>query len=175
MENSCCEFSAAVASYPSSCSYPAILRSERRGNVNGDRRHQSESAGDNVARLTVARGIEQKLLKLNHYGIWTRSARSPAWLRAHYPHLREDYPPAVALCASAASLSAREECGKQLPRILPGRPFACMPFSRPHDATYDTHNCPSLCPDVDTPLDSGQSHSQGEGIITAGEFRPCRI
>ncbi|KAL0115893.1 hypothetical protein PUN28_011047 [Cardiocondyla obscurior] len=56
----------------------------------------------------------------------------------HYPHLREDYPPAVALCASAASLSAREECGKRLPRILRGRPFARMPFSRPHDTTRDT-------------------------------------
>jgi len=49
--------------------------------------------------------------------------------------LREDYPPAVALCVSAASLSAREECGKQLPRILRGRPFACMPSSRLRDAT----------------------------------------
>lgn len=139
-----------------------------------DRRHLSEFARDITFPPPLFNGNSwsrtEKLFKLNHYAdLRTRSAHSPVWLRARCPHLREDYPLAVALYASAASLSAREECGKQLPRILRGCPFACMPFSRPHGATYDIQ-LSSPCVDVDTPLDPGQPCSRGKGIA-AGAFR----
>lgn len=63
--------------------------------------------------LIVTRGIGQKLLKLNPLrGSARGPLASPVWLRAHCPRLREDYPLAVALYASAVSLNAREECGE---------------------------------------------------------------
>lgn len=78
--------------------------------------------------------IEQKLFKLNHDDRMRLSPSPQTWRRAHYPHLREDYPPPHHLAhARNARNSYREFCG--------GRPFAYMSVRRNHA----THNCTSLC------------------------------
>lgn len=98
------------------------------------------SAGNNGRRYFVFEDrTAQKLFKLNYRTARDLDAvcsRPRAWLRAHYPHLREDYPPATLHCALPphhlaharnAGNGYREFCAVVL-----------SPVCRPHDATYST-------------------------------------
>lgn len=159
VENSCCEFSAVVA-----CPTHPLARIHR---SNAKTSPASEFARD-VPRLTVTRGIEQKLLKPSRgsgRGLLVLQLGFEPIVRICAKIIRSrlhcTLPPHHLAHARNAGNSYREFCAVVLSH-------ACR--SHVHAMLRATHNCPSLCR-------RGHAFGSGSTVYSRGKgtFRLCWI
>lgn len=165
MENSYCEFSAVVAfSIHPLAHIRRYCTSSSARERRCDRRHRSESAGDNVPRLTVTpwksnknclnytiTGSGRGLLLVLQFGFEPIIRICVKIIR---PWLHCVLPPHHLAHARNAGNSYREFCAVVLS-------LACR--SHVHTMQRETHNCVPPCVDVDTPLEPGQPYSPSKG------------